>query len=84
MSDLGRSPASYRGLVAHWRQHATSTPNRDLQNPLRPATAPHLPRLRHAGTLTVTDHKFAPEPITLASDSYERMGLIVQSAHPVR
>jgi hypothetical protein len=32
VSDLGRSPASYRGLVAHWRQHATSTPNRDLQN----------------------------------------------------
>lgn len=32
MSDLGRSPASYRGLVAHWRHHATSTPNRDLQN----------------------------------------------------
>ena len=50
MSDLGRSPASCRGLVAHWRQHATSTPNRDLQNPPAPSWSFAAARFTHLTT----------------------------------
>ena len=59
MSDLGRSPASYRGLVAHWRQHDASTPNRDLQNPpTQPGTSPaRLAEQPRRQSPIVTDHR---------------------------
>lgn len=57
MSDLGRSPASYRGLLAHWQQHATSTPNRDLQNlPAQPGHYVQLTQHPPQQSPTVPDH----------------------------
>lgn len=50
MSDLGRSPASYRGLAAHSRQHASSSPNRDLQKAGVPLRSPDHPAARSAET----------------------------------
>jgi hypothetical protein len=59
VSDLGRSPASYRSLVAHWRQHATSTPNRDLQSPpSQTGTTPtRLAEPPRQQSHIVTDHR---------------------------
>jgi hypothetical protein len=75
MSDLGRSPASYRGLVAHWRQHATSTPNRDLQKPLVSKPGPYICPARRTATPATTPRdlitKFAPEPMLVAENPSE-------------
>jgi hypothetical protein len=57
VSDLGRSPASYRGLVAHWRQHATSTQIVIFQTcPANPGHSELLTKPPRQQSLTVADH----------------------------